>query len=135
MIAKVGAAASGAVRPDAGGALIIMARVGRAGLPSCFRRCVAVPEGGFSSVGHLHPLRVRRGPSIVVVVPIPPLVRRGLRVTRWRIFPFLLAPERRHVEVTPGAPHRLITAAIDKIGAEHLVAVADECIVAVPLVH
>src|SRR5262249_39106249 len=39
------------------------------------------------------------------------------------------------VEVTPGAPHRLITAAIDKIGAEHLVAVADECIVAVPFVH
>jgi hypothetical protein len=101
----------------------------------CVRLCVAFSEGGFSGVGHLNPLRIRRGLGAVVVVPVPPLVWRRLRVALWRIFPFLLAPERGHVEVAPSAPHRLIAAAIDKVGAEHLVAVADECIVAVPLVH
>src|SRR5262249_20905500 len=31
--------------------------------------------------------------------------------------------------------HRLVATAIDKVCAEHLFAVADECVVAVPLVH
>ena len=48
---------------------------------------VALSEGGFSSVGHLDPLRVRRGLGVVVVVPVPPLVRRGLGVTLWRVLP------------------------------------------------
>src|SRR5262245_25783729 len=76
----------------------------------------------------------RRGVAICVM-PVPPLVWRRLRVALRRVFPLLLAPERRHVEVAPGAPHRLIAAAIDKVGAENLVGVADECIVAVPFVH
>src|SRR5216684_7393380 len=73
---------------------------------SCLRLCVALSEGGFSSVGHFDPLPVRRGLSVVVVVPVPPLVRRGLRVTLWRVLPGLLTAKRRHIEVAPGGPHR-----------------------------
>src|SRR6201987_1927712 len=70
--------------------------------------CVALSEGGFSSVGHLDPLRVRRGLGLVVVVPVPPFVRRGLGVTFWRVLPSLLTAERRDVKVAPGGPHRLV---------------------------
>ena len=42
-----------------------------------FLLCAALSEGGFSSVGNLDPLRVRRGLGVVVVVPVPPLVRRA----------------------------------------------------------
>src|SRR5258705_8934141 len=100
-----------------------------------FRLCVALSEGGFSSVGHLDPLRVRRGLGVVVVVPVPPLVRWGLGVTLWRVLPLLLAPERSDVEIVPGAPHLLVAAVVDEVGAEHLVAIADERVRAVPLVH
>src|SRR5216684_2344213 len=108
----------------------------RSGRPSLarFRPCVALLEGGFSSVGHLDPLRVWRGLGLVVVVPVPPLVRRGLGVTLWRVLPGLLTTERRHIEVAPGGSHRLVAAAVDEVCAEHPLAVADECIVAVPLV-
>src|SRR5882762_2100578 len=110
----------------------------RSGRPSLararFRLCVALSEGGFSSVGHLDPLRVRRGLGVVVVVPVPPLVRRGLGVTLWRVLPGLLTTEGRHIEVAPGGSHRLVAAAVDEVCAEHPLAVADECIVAVPLV-
>src|SRR5260370_28336690 len=99
-----------------------------------FRLCVALSEGGFSSVGHLDPLRIRRGLGVVVVVPVPPLVCRGLGVTLWRVLPGLLTAERRHIEVAPGGSHRLVAAAVDEVCAEHPLAVADECIVAVPLV-
>src|SRR5216683_7798610 len=108
---------------------------GRDGPRSCFRFCVALSEGGFSGVRNLHPFQVRRGLGVVVVVPVPPLVRRGLRVTLWRVLPSLLTAERRDIEVAPGGPHRLVAAVVDEVCAEHLVAVADECIVAVPLVH
>src|ERR1700684_1672500 len=86
--------------------------------------CVALSEGGFSSVGHLDPLRVRRGLGGVVVVPVPPLVRRGRGITLWRVLPSLLTSERRHVEVAPGGAHRLVAAAIDEVGSEHALAVA-----------
>src|SRR5215468_1219124 len=59
-----------------------------------FRLCVALPKGGFSSIGHLNPFRVRRGLGVVFVVPVPPLVRRGLGVTLWRVLPGLLTAER-----------------------------------------
>src|SRR4051812_35336992 len=49
------------------------------------RLCVVLSEGGFSSVGHLDPLLVRRGLGVVVVVPVPPLVRRGLWITLGRV--------------------------------------------------
>src|SRR6202158_5912763 len=105
---------------------------GRDGPRSCFLLCVALSEGGFSSVGHLDPLPVRRDLGVVVVVPVPPLVRRGLGVTLWRVLPSLLTAERRDVEVTPDGPHRLVAAAVDEVCAEHLVAVAEEHVVAVP---
>src|SRR6266542_6820323 len=73
--------------------------------------------------------------SVWFVVPDPPLVRRGLGVALRRVLPLLLAPERSHVEVAPGAPHRLVAAAVDEVGAEHAVTVADERVRAVPLVH
>src|SRR5712664_3097952 len=92
-----------------------------------FRLCVALSEGGFSNVGHLDPLRVRRGLGVVVVVPVPPLVRRRLGVTPWRVLPNLLTAERRDVEVAPGGPHRLVAAVVDEVGTEKFVAVAAEC--------
>ena len=71
----------------------------------------------------------------VFVVPVPPFVRRSLRVAFRRVFPLLLAPERSHIEVAPGAPERLVAAVVDKVGAEHAVAIADERVRAVPLVY
>src|SRR5215475_5586828 len=67
------------------------------------------------------------------VVPGPPPVRRGLRVALRRVLPLLLAPERSDVEVAPGAPHRLVAAAVDEVRAEYVVAVADERVRTVPL--
>ena len=91
--------------------------------------------GGSFRVGDdIHPLRMRRRFGSVVVVPVPPLVRRGLRITLRRVLPSFLTAERREVEVAPGASHRLVAAAVDEVCAEHLVAVAEEHIVAVPLV-
>src|SRR5215467_2500326 len=55
------------------------------------RLCVAPSEGRFHSVGHLDLFRVRRGLYFVVVVVVPPLVRRGLWVALWRVLPLLLA--------------------------------------------
>src|SRR5439155_1045834 len=52
-----------------------------------------------------------------------------------RFLPFLLAPERSHIEVAPGAPERLVAAVVNEVGAEHAVAVADERVRAVPLVY
>src|ERR671914_1727893 len=71
----------------------------------------------------------------VLVVVVPPLVRRGLRVALGRILPLLLASERRDVEVCPGGAHRLVAALVDEAGAEDPVAVADEGVGSVPLVH
>src|SRR5207302_9386626 len=73
--------------------------------------------------------------AVWFVVPDPPLVRRGLGVALRRILPLLLAPERSQVEVAPSAPHRLVAAVVDEVGAEHAVAVADERVRAVPLLH
>src|SRR5205823_7477862 len=69
------------------------------------------------------------------VVPDPPLVRRSLRVALRRILPLLLAPERSDVEVVPSVSHLLVAAVVDEVGTEHAVAVADERVRAVPLVH
>src|SRR5947207_4601754 len=73
--------------------------------------------------------------AVWFVVPDPPLVRRGLGVALRRILPLLLAPERSDVEVVPSAPHLLVAAVVDEIGAEHVIAVADERVRAMPLVH
>src|SRR5581483_9348051 len=102
---------------------------------SCFLFCLAL-SSGFLRVGYyVDPLRVRRGLGIVIVVPVPPLVGRGLGVTVWRVFPSLLTAERGDIEVTPGAPQCLVAAVVDEVCAEDLLAVADEHIVTVPLVH
>src|SRR5450755_3267857 len=79
---------------------------------SCFHLCVALSEGGCFSVGHRDPRTIRRGLGVVVVVPVPPLVRRSLGVTLWRVLPGLLTAERCDVEVAPGCPHGLIAAAV-----------------------
>jgi hypothetical protein len=85
---------------------------------------------------YVDPLRVRRGFGVVVVVPVPPLVRRGLGVTLWRVLLSLLTAERRDIEVGLGRSHRLVAAVVDEVSAEDLVVVvADEYIMAVPLVH
>src|SRR5215510_13195474 len=91
-----------------------------------FRLFLAPSQGGSLRVGYdIDPLRVRRGLGVVVVVPVPPLVRWGLGVTLWRVLPSLLTAERRDVEVVPGAPHLLVAAVVDEVGAEHLVAIAN----------
>src|ERR1035438_6670396 len=102
---------------------------------SCFLLCCAL-SGGFLRVGcYVDPLHVRRGFGFVVVVPVPPLVWRGLGGTLWRILPSLLTAERRKVEVAPGGPHRLVAAVVDEVGAEHPLAVAEEHVVAVPFIN
>src|SRR6266545_6933993 len=70
----------------------------------------------------------------VGVVVVPPPVRRGLRVPLRRVLPLLLAAERGDVEVVPRAPHLLVAAGVDEVGAEDPVALADKRIGAVPLV-
>src|SRR6476660_7060476 len=71
----------------------------------------------------------------VLVVPIPPLIRCCLRITFGRVFPFLLPSERGDVEIVPRSPHLFVAAIVDEVGAKHAVAIADERIRAVPLVH
>src|SRR5947208_16769460 len=73
--------------------------------------------------------------AVWFVVPDPPLVRRRLGVALRRVLPLLLAPERSQVEIAPGAPHRLVAAGVDEVGAEHAVVVSDEHVRAVPLVN
>src|ERR1700720_1429144 len=58
---------------------------------------------------------VGRSGVAVFVVPVPPFVRRSLRVALGRVFPLLLAPERSHIEVAPGAPERLVAAVVDEV--------------------
>src|SRR6266853_3554744 len=100
-----------------------------------FRLCVAPSGGGSFRVGYdIDPLRVRRGLGVVVVVPVPPFVRRGLRVTLWRILPGFLTAERRDIEIAPGGPHRLVATAVDEVCAEHPLAIAEEHVMAVPLI-
>ena len=96
---------------------------------------VAFPKGGLSGVRHLDPLRVGRGFGDIALVPVPPLVGSALGVALRRVLPLLLTPERRHVEVAPDCAHRLVAAGVDEVGAEHALAVADERVVAVPLIH
>src|SRR5882757_2706788 len=71
----------------------------------------------------------------VFVVPVPPFVRRALRVAGWRVLPRLLTPQCRHVEKTPGIDERLVTAIVDEVRAEDPVTVPDERVGAVPFVH
>src|SRR5580704_4682684 len=96
---------------------------------------VALAEGDFLGVGHFDPLRARRDLGVVVVMPVPPLIWRSLRITGWRVFPDLLTPEGRDIKVTPDGPHRLVTPLVDEVCAEHPLAVANERVVAVPLGH
>src|SRR5262245_43245699 len=100
--------------------------------PSRLRHRVAVSERGFTSVGHLDPLRVGRGRGVIAVVPVPPFVRWSLRIALRRVLPLFLASEGGEVEVVPRAPHLLIAAVVDEVGAEHLDAVADEGVRAMP---
>src|ERR1700726_1672653 len=107
----------------------------RARLPRLTELAVAFPKGGLSGVRDLDPFRIGRGLGDVTLVPVPPLVRSALGVALRRILPGLLTPERRHVEVAPGGAHRLIAAAVDEVGSEYALALADERVVAVPFIH
>ena len=59
----------------------------------------------------------------------------GLREALRRVLPLLLTPEGSDVQVVPGVPHLLVAAVVDEVGPEHAVAVADERVRAMPLVH
>src|SRR5215831_16940921 len=56
------------------------------------------------------PLRVGCSLGVVIVVPVPPLVRRSLRKALGRILPCFLAAERREDEVAPDGTHRFVAA-------------------------
>src|SRR5579862_4519670 len=109
--------------------------VSREARPGAAGSSAALSEGGGSGVGHLDPLRIGCSLGVVIVVPIPPFVRRALRVTLRRVLPGLLTPERRDIQVAPRRAHRLVAAAVDEVGAEDLAAVAEEHVMAMPLVH
>src|ERR1700733_7420502 len=102
---------------------------------SCLRARVAFAKGGLAGVRYLNPLGVRRGIGDVTLVPVPPLVRPLLRVAFWGVFPYLLTPERRHVEIAPDGAHRLVAAAVDEVSPEYAIAVADERVMAMPLAN
>src|SRR5919109_3677178 len=74
----------------------------------------------------LGPLLPRARLRAVFVVQPPPPIRRGPRVALGRVLPLLLAAKRGDVQVVPGAPHLLIAAAGDEVGAEDAIAVANE---------
>src|ERR1700738_1300579 len=119
-------------------ALVLVPGAAPAGTPPPRERAytslaVAFPDRGLSGVRHLDPPLVGRSARDVAVVPVPPLVRRGLRIAFRRVLPRLRAPERSHVELSPGAPHRLVAAAVDEVGTEDTAAVTDEDVGAVPL--
>src|SRR5215217_8338058 len=78
---------------------------------------------------------VRSRVLVVRVVVVPPLVRRGLRVALGRVLPLLLASERGDVEIAPGGAKLRVAASVDEIGAEDPIALTDEGVVPVPLVH
>src|SRR5205085_12107010 len=93
----------------------------------------ATPRCERSSLLGRH-IRAKPGLAVVVVV-VPPLVRRRLGVALRRVLPLLLASERGDVEVGPGGAHRLVATAIDEVGAiDAVVVVAVEDVVAMPLV-
>src|ERR1700721_2970889 len=105
------------------------------GAATSFRLFVAPSGSGSLWVGdNIDPLRVGESLGIIVVVPVPPLVRRGLRIAFRRVLPRLLTPERRHVEVAPCSAHCLVSAAIDEICAKQPPAIANECVVAMPFI-
>src|ERR1700749_2143932 len=85
------------------------------GMPrSGFRLCLAL-SGGLLRVGDdVDPLLVGRALGVVVVVPVPPLVRRSLRVSVGRILPTLLASERGQIEIAPCTAHCFVTAVVDE---------------------
>src|SRR5918998_1352644 len=60
------------------------------------------------------PVVATSAPLLVLVVQVPPLVWRCLRVALRRVLPLLLAPESGQIEVAPGAAHRLIAAVVDE---------------------
>src|SRR5262245_8788917 len=66
-----------------------------------------VAERRLSGIRNLDPLLVGRRAFDVAVVPVPPLVGRGLRIALGRVLPDLLPAERRDVEVVPGTSHLL----------------------------
>src|SRR5215831_2137370 len=114
-----------------------VARTRRIGHPSLarFRLFVAPSQrGSLRVVYDIDPLGVGSGLGVVVVVPVPPLVWRRLRVTLWRVLPDLLPAERSDVEVAPGAAQRFVTAGVDEVCAEYVVSVAEEHVVAVPFI-
>src|SRR6201998_2354483 len=104
-------------------------------MPHLTGLAVALAKRGLSGVRHLNPFRIWRGVGDVTLVPLPPFVRPALGVALRRFLPGLLTPERRHVEVAPDGAHRLVAAAVDEVGAEYALAVADERVVAVPFIH
>src|SRR5271163_3300633 len=127
MIAKVGAAAR-----DSNVAGLMMSFIVSSRAEPSRLICLALSKGGLSGVGDFDPPGGGGRLRLVVVMPVPPLVWRRLRVTLGGILPDLLSAERGQVEVAPDRPHRLVGAVVDEIGAKHAVLVADEHVVAVP---
>src|SRR5215472_8334057 len=105
--------------------------------PSLARLGLFVPatSGSCRVRDDIDPFWIRRGFGVVVIVPVPPLVRLGLRITFGRVLPGLLAAERCDVEIAPDGPHGLVATVVDEVCAEHALTVAEEDVVAVPFIH
>ena len=99
-----------------------VARGARTGPIQAYRGCRPCPRqpwGGVLGRGGRRRERSRRSiPGIrrVFVVAVPPSVRRCLRVAVGRIFPVLLAAERRQVHIAPRAPERFVATQVEKVG-------------------
>src|SRR3954469_15993002 len=135
MIAKVGVAASPSHLARCRAAATQLPRapaVALTGLVTSFSGLLA--KSLLAGSRDLDPFLVGRRTFGVAVVPVPPFVGRRLRIAFRRILPDLLPSQRRDVEVIPGAAHLLVAPALDEIGAEDPVAVAEEHVGPVPLV-
>src|SRR5262249_33786684 len=58
-----------------------------------------------------------------------------LRIALGGVLPLLLATKGSDVQIGPGAPHRLVAAAVDEVGTEDPIAIANEGVRPVPIVH
>src|SRR3954454_25250431 len=64
---------------------------------------------------------------LVLVVPVPPHVRRGLGIALGPVLPLLLTTERGDGQVAPGRGERLVAAVGDEVGTDHVaVVITDE---------
>src|SRR4051812_37627919 len=72
---------------------------------ACLGLFLAPSSSGCYWIGDdIDPLRMRRGLLVVIIVPVPPFVRRRLRIALGRVLPSFLTTQRSDVEIAPNGP-------------------------------